>query len=444
MVYNGVLCGVSLSGDRFFYVNPLDADGCRQFNHGHSTRFPWTGCACCPVNIARFIPSVPGFAYAAQARTVYAAFYLPGSAEIPLEGGTVKLRQITEYPWSGRVRFEVLETDGSEWALKLRIPGWAEGRPVPGDLYRYTDKTEGAHSISVNGQNIRPAVERGFADISRRWNRGDTVELSLPMPVRRVAAHEKVAANTGRSALERGPLVYCVEGVDHEGNVHKLYLPESSSFSAQKRPGLPGGVTALHGSAFETFYREDGTVAERPAEITAIPYYAWCHRGSTSMQVWLPLSPAGTQPLMFPTPAGRAIPTASHTHSADTPWALNDQVLPERSDDTSIRRFTWWDHKGSSEWVQYDCKRPERISAVEVYWFDDESKGGGCRVPESCKLTWFDGSQWYNLETEAPIGLQKDRFNRASFKPVTVSSIRLEVKLHSGFSGGILEWRLLP
>jgi len=444
VTYNGVLSGVSLGGDRFFYVNPLETDGRHTFNHGHSTRFPWTGCACCPVNIARFIPSVPGFAYATRARALYAGFYLPGVAEIPLQEGRVKLRQVTDYPWDGRVRFEVLECDDKEWELKLRIPGWATERPVPSDLYRYTGQGAGSYAISVNGKSIQPQVVQGFAGISRKWAKGDTVELELPMPVRRVIAHDKVLAALGRTALERGPLVYCAEGVDHAGSVHKLYLPAESDLKPERRPGLLGGVTVLRGEAMETFYRKDGAVADRPSEIQAIPYYAWCHRGSTAMQVWLPLTPESTRPLMLPTPASRAIPTASHAHSADTVWALNDQVIPEKSDDTSISRFTWWEHKGTTEWVQYDCKSPEPVAAMEVYWFDDASKGGGCRVPESCRLTWYDGNQWHPLESETALGVVKDGFNRVAFKVVTVSAIRLEVKLQPGFSGGILEWRLLP
>lgn len=443
VIYNGALSGVSLSGDRFFYVNPLDADGNYQFNHGHTTRFCWTGCACCPVNIARFIPSVPGYAYATRGESIYAGFYIPGVANIPLKSGRVKLRQITDYPWNGRIRFEVLESNDREWELKLRIPGWASDKPVPTDLYRYIKSSGEKYSLKVNGESVEAETVQGFVGISRKWSKGDTVELELPMPVRRVAAHAKVLADTGRSALERGPLVYCVEGVDHDGDVHNLYLPESSVLKPKVRPRLLGGVTVLQGEASQTFYREDGSVAEKPANVTAVPYYAWSNRGSTSMEVWLPLTKEGTQPMLLPTPASRSRATASHTHRDDTVFALNDQVLPESSGDTSIRRFTWWDHKGTTEWVQYDCKDPEKISSMEVYWFDDEGVGE-CRVPESCKFTWYDGKQWRSLKTDAPMEMKKDCFNKVAFKPVTVHSVRLAVKLQPKFSGGILEWRMLP
>jgi DUF1680 family protein len=441
-VYNGALAGVSLSGDRFFYVNPLATDGHHAFNHGHSARFPWTGCACCPVNIARFIPSVPGFAYATRGRSVYAGLFLPGVAEIPLEGGKVTLRQTTDYPWSGRVRIEVVDGPG-EWELKLRVPGWAAGRPVPTDLYRFADQAAGAATVKVNGQPVACAVEHGFVSVARAWSKGDAVELELPMPVRRVAAHAKVSADAGLLALERGPLVYCVEGADHVGGVRQLSLPADAALRPEHRVELLGGVTVLRGSAAESFHREDGSVESRPAELTAVPYAVWCHRGPNPMAVWLPAAAAQATPLPYPTLSSRSRPTASHTHRDDTVAALNDQALPSKSGDTSIPRFTWWDHKGTAEWVQYDFQKPERVTSAEVYWFDDEGVGA-CRVPQSWTLTYYDGTTWRQVANASGFGLAKDRFNRVTFDPVTTTALRLESRLQPDFSGGILEWRVSP
>lgn len=442
-IYNGVLSGVSLGGDRFFYVNPLASDGRQLFNHGHNTRFPWTGCACCPVNIARFIPSVPGFAYATRGRSVYTGFYLPGTAEIAVDGGKVALRQTTDYPWNGKVRIEVLSTAGGEWELKLRIPGWAAGKTVPTDLYRFADAPEGTPVIRVNGQPVPSLAGQGFVGVKRAWARGDTVELELPMPVRRIVAHEKVAADAGLMALERGPLVYCLEGVDHGGNVSKLFVENKAGLVPERRPDLLGGITLLRGTAAESVRLGNGAVETRPADLTALPYYAWCHRGPTPMSVWLSPRAEGATPMPFPTLASRAHPTASHTHASDTTAALNDQAVPSKSADASIPRFTWWDHKGSSEWVQYDFTQSERVSSAEVYWFDDEGTGA-CRVPQSWTLTYYDGTKWLPVANASGFGTAKDRFNRVTFDAVTTTAVRLETRLQPAYSGGILELRLAP
>lgn len=443
VLYNGVLAGVSLGGDRFFYVNPLASDGVQPFNQGHSDRFPWTGCACCPVNVARFIPSVPGFAYATRERSVFVGLYLSGVAEIPLGGDKVALRQVTDYPWSGLVRLEVLSDASSEWELKLRVPGWATGEAVSTDLYRYTVTSAKTPRLTVNGQEVKTEKVQGFVGVKRLWKRGDVVAWELPMPVRRVVAHDKVLADAGRVALERGPLVYCVEGADQNGRVRQLVLPDDAAMEAVPRPSLLGGVQVLCGRASEAYRREDGSVALRPVDMTAVPYQVWCLRGHNPMEVWLPRTVDQATPLPCPTLVSEAKVLASHIWSADTVEALNDQVIPANSGDAKIPRFTWWDHKGTEEWVQYDFAKPALVGAVEVYWFDDEGIGS-CRVPQSCKLTWFNGSQWQPVTNLSGIGVAKDGFNRATFDPVTASALRMEVQLQPDYSGGILEWRVLP
>lgn len=439
-VYNGALVGVSLSGDRFFYVNPLETDGVYLFNKGHATRFPWTGCACCPVNIVRFIPSIPGYAYATRGRSVFLGFYLPGTAEIDLAGSKLVLRQKTDYPWDGSIRVEVLEGAG-EWEMKLRVPGWAAGSPVPTDLYRLAGGKPPAPVIRVNGQAVAYKLEKGFAGVTRTWARGDTVELDLPMPVLRVVSHEMVAANAGRVALERGPLVYCLEGADHEGGVKQLVLPPEATFAPERQPGLLGGITVLRGTGKELFRDEKGDVASRAVPLTAIPYAVWCHRGANPMSVWLPVSDALATPLVYPTLAGRARVTASHTHSSDTAAAVNDQTVPAKSGDLGVPRFTWWPNKGSEEWIQYNFSQPQKVSAAEVYWFDDEGVGA-CRVPQSWRLTWYDGSKWQPVANASGYGTEKDRFNVVTFDAVTATAIRIEAQLRPEVSGGILEWRL--
>ncbi len=275
-LYNGLLAGVSLSGDRFFYVNPLSSDGVTPFNYGGEvTRAPWFKCSCCPVNIARLLASLGAYGYATADHALYVLLYIAGRADAEIPGaGRVRLTQQTRYPWEGQVRLMIEPArSGTEFELRLRIPGWSRGEPVPSDLYRYTDHGQAAPpALSVNGTAVEVQLNDGFAVIRRQWERGDEVVLDLPMPVRRVLAHEKVTENAGRVALERGPLVYCAEQVDQTTPVADLALPDGAAVKAEHRPELLGGVTVLRCEA---------------AGLTAIPYYAWNHRGPAAMAVWL-------------------------------------------------------------------------------------------------------------------------------------------------------------
>jgi hypothetical protein len=291
ILYNGFLSGVSQDGERFFYPNPLAATGDRTFNMGKKGRSEWFDCSCCPTNVVRFLPSIPGYVYAQRGGDAFVNLFVAGRGEIALDGGlTVALRQETRYPWEGTVRIAVEPSRSAEVALRVRIPGWAQGRPVPGDLYRYaTDAAAEPFRLAVNGQAVTPAVEQGYAVLRRTWKKGDTIELVLPMPVRRVLGHEKVAATAGRVALERGPVVYCAEAVDNGGGVFNLVLPDDAALEARVRPDLLGGVTVLAGRAIALGASDDGrSVVTKEQDFVAVPYHAWAHRGEDAMAVWMP------------------------------------------------------------------------------------------------------------------------------------------------------------
>ncbi|MGA2068010.1 MAG: glycoside hydrolase family 127 protein [Thermoguttaceae bacterium] len=275
-IYNGFLSGISLSGDRFFYANPLESDGKYE-------RSPWFGCSCCPVNIVRFIPEISSFIYATRGRELLVNLYIGGTAKLDLAGTPVEIRQATRYPWDGRV--EIALTPGpspegrgetSEFTLALRIPGWARNRPVPSDLYRYDDGKQPAVKLAVEGQAVPVKVEKGFVRIARTWKAGDRVTLDLEMPVRRVVAHPAVRADRDRFALERGPLVYCAEGADNAGRVLDKVFPGKLRLEVLKPSDLLGGIVPLRMSS------------EAGESLTCIPYYAWCHRGPNQMRVWFP------------------------------------------------------------------------------------------------------------------------------------------------------------
>ncbi len=262
-LYNGVLSGVSLDGGAFFYPNPLESDGSHQ-------RQPWFGCACCPSNICRFIPSVPGYVYASEGRNLYVNLYMSNTVTHEIGGRRVELSQETDYPWSGDITLNVLRNDAGEFTLRLRVPGWVRGEVVPSDLYSFADGKTSQWSVSVNGEKLSGGLEDGYFCIARKWKKGDKVELHLEMEPRFVRANEAVEADRGRLAVERGPLVYCAEWPDNEGDVRKAKLSVTDRLTVERRPDMLYGIDVI-----------------RDGALTLIPYYAWNHRGAGCMEVWL-------------------------------------------------------------------------------------------------------------------------------------------------------------
>ncbi len=263
-LYNGLISGISLEGNAFFYPNPLESDG----SH---LRQAWFGCACCPSNVCRFIPSVPGYAYAAKGRDLYVNLYMSNSAEHELEGRKVALSQETDYPWNGNIRLNIDENKAGEFRLMMRIPGWVRGDVVPGNLYAFADDVETGYSVKLNGEKVEAELENGYFVIDRKWRKGDVVELEFDMPARYVKANEKVEADRGRYCVERGPLVYCAEWPDNEGvNVREARLSLDEALTVESRPELLYGIDIV-----------------KAGDLTLIPYYAWNHRGAGNMAVWM-------------------------------------------------------------------------------------------------------------------------------------------------------------
>ena len=281
--FNGFLSGVSLSGDRFFYTNPLSYNGVARNNNGRAGRAPWFDCACCPTNVIRTLADFTGYFYAVRDAALYVNFYAQSEGTAIVAGTAVKLTQTTDYPWSGAVRLEVAPAKPATFTLRVRIPGWVQGRPVPTDLYRYDDATAAGWSVRVGGALVNGTPEQGYLAITREWRAADTVELNLPMPVRAVRSNSLVSALQGRVAFERGPMVYCVEAKDRKGPPSTWVAPSIGEISSEARPDLLGGVTML-------------TSREPKLEpaFTAIPYFAWNNRGLQPMAVWLKRPPLGS------------------------------------------------------------------------------------------------------------------------------------------------------
>jgi DUF1680 family protein len=430
ILYNGVLSGISLSGDRFFYPNPLTS-------YGQHERVPWFSCACCPPNVARILTSVPGYFYAASGDRVYVNLFARGTGKLKVVDTDLEIVQTTEYPWEGDVRIEVKPARDAEFTLAVRIPGWAMNRPVPSDLYTYMEEAEGAPALKLNGEPLELLVEKGYALVTRVWKAGDVVELSLPMPVRRVKAHEAVEEDRGRVAVERGPLVYCVEGTDNDGRVSNLVLPDRAALAAEARPGLLNGVVVIKGEA-EALSEKGGRIIADKKTVTLIPYYAWANRGKGEMTVWLARDASKARIAREPGLSAKAKVGASA--GAVNPRRVNDQFEPEGSDDAASYMH-WWPKKGTSEWIDYAFDAPVRLSEASVYWFDDTG-GGECRVPASWRILYKSGEDWLPVKPAGEYPVAKDAWNPVKFAPVRTTAIRLEVQMQTGWSAGVHEWKV--
>ena len=284
-LYNNVLAGVNIEGNRFFYVNVLEADGKKAFNHGRAGRSPWFSTACCPSNMARLIPQVPGMIYSHTDNDIYCGLYASSVTDIPLNSGNVKLTQETSYPFDGKINIEVSpETDGSEFILWLRIPTWCNDRFVPGELYSYANPTAGTIQASINGKKVKATITDGYLPIKQAWKKGDKVTLELPMEVHYSVADERVEADINRLCITRGPLVYCAEQPDNEYPASHYIIP---TIDGKEQTNIIG-VGILKGiptiSVDAEVLKEEKSI---PATLKLIPYYAWNNRGDNmTMNVW--------------------------------------------------------------------------------------------------------------------------------------------------------------
>ena len=404
--------GIGLTGDLFFYPNPLTS-------YGQHKRSPWFTCACCPSNVTRFVPSVPGYMYATQGNDLFVNLFVQNEAEIQTDSQVVHVKQETDYPWDGKIVIAIDPEKAKKFTIAVRIPGWARNQPVPSDLYSYLKASDEKPRLQVNGEPLDFTVENGFVRIDRKWKKGDTIALEFPMPIRRVLSHEKVEENTGRVALERGPLVYCAEWVDNQGYVSNIVLQDDVTLEPQYRENLINGVMRLQGITSAFKYDKDGKTPMMVKQgFTAIPYYAWAHRGQGEMTVWLARDESKARFLPQPTIASTSKVSVSGDKDG---MAINDQWDPTDSNDHSKPYLHWWPNKGTEEWVQYDFAAPARVSEVEVYWF---------------------GDTWKPVANTTPYGVEKDKYNRVRFQPVRTTALRLEIQLPEKFAAGIHEWRV--
>jgi hypothetical protein len=422
-----------LDGGGFFYPNPLESMGQHQ-------RQPWFGCACCPSNICRFIPSVPGYIYAIHNSDVYVNLFMSNNSSLMMNGKQVNLKQTTNYPLSGDIKIEVVPKGKQNFNLKIRIPGWVQGNVVPGNLYSYSDKKTLGYSIKVNGQKVEGATDKGYFNINRTWMKGDLVEIHFDMEPRTVKANSKVEADKGKIAVECGPLVYCAEWPDNDFSVLSVMMNKKPVFSIESKPELLYGINMLQTNAQTLSYDAQGRLVAKDVKLKLIPYYAWAHRGSGEMAVWLPIDLSSTRPIMPPTIASESKISASHNVKSIS--AINDGLLPKDENDHTIPYYHWWPKEGTTEWISYDFGSPKTISRSTVYWFDD-SPWGGCRIPQSWKIYYKNiANEWVSVENSSAYGVEKGIGNEVIFKPVTTEEIKMEIKLPKKNAAGIYEWEV--
>jgi len=431
VLYNAALSGISMKGDRFFYPNPLQSIG-------QHARSPWFGCACCPSNVARFIPSVPGYTYAYKNNDVYVNLFISGDVTIETQNNKVKLTQKTQYPWKGTVNISVEPEKSDTFAIYVRIPGWAQNQPVPSDLYKFHQAGHEEATLKVNGKRLSLSTQNGFACIDRKWQKGDTIEMDLPMPIRRVIAHPNVKADRDKVAIQRGPIVFCLEWPDNDGKVLNLVIRDDAKLRTEYRPDLLNGVMVVIGEAQVVKRTNNGDIVpDRDKQFIAIPYYAWAHRGRGEMTVWPAQRPEAAQPEPADTLTYRSKTTASFVHVSLN--AIKDQILPDSSSDSSALQLDFWPHKGTTEWIQFEWGQEHEISSVKVYWFDDTGRGQ-CHVPKSWKVLYRDAEGNFKpVNNDSPYLTEKDTFNKVSFKPVKTDGVKIEIILQDEWSAGVQE-----
>lgn len=436
-LYNNVLGGVNLEGNRFFYVNVLEADASHAFNHGNAGRSPWFGTACCPSNLARLIPQVPGMIYSQTADDIFCALYAGSTTEIVLEKGKVKLEQTTAYPFDGKINIVVTpENEGAEFTLWLRIPTWNTDRFIPGELYRYADESKSSASVKVNGKKVLAAVTDGYFPVKRSWKTGDKVELELDMPVRYNVADERVEADVNRICLTKGPILYCAEEPDNQDNPSLIIMDGNSTEfkEGQLEDGVMKGIPVISVNASAA--KLNGTI--RNTVVKLIPYYSWNNRGDwKKMNVWFARD-RETAVSNIPTIPGKIIDVHA-TRISDDIYGPVDGQIPSSSADESIPRWTSYNDLGLSQQYFIYLEEEQEIKSVKVYWHDNNDD---VKIPASWTIDYHTNGEWKEFKPCSTdiFGIAKDEFNMV--RPdhaVKADAIRLNIVAQKDACVGILE-----
>lgn len=436
-LFNNALAGISLGGNRFFYVNPLEADGRRKFNHGTGGRAEWFNCACCPPNISRLILQVAGYMYACSDDEIYLTLYGDSRTTIPLKGGDVGVEETSDYPFGGNVKVVLRPETPSCFKLKMRIPTWAGSSEfVPGGLYRYTDsRKDGAPEIRVNGEPVDYRMDRGFAVVDRKWTSGDEVELILPFEAAYVTCDSRVEDDRGAVAVVRGPLVYCAEEVDNGCRVQNL---------AVNRHEAPGAVSKFRGGIMDGIPfisvpgRRVATSGVEDTDIVMVPYYAWCNRGDDeTMMVWMHDADCGLsrQSENSSDTLSASIRTIGPDYNVGNPdmECIVDGAIPASSTDAASGFWVSSRSQGEESLVlTFDTE--VSLSSIGIYWMTC----GDCRLPAKWRMEYRKDGSWKPLALYVTdsYGVEPDKLNVVHPAAVfSCDAIRLQVESGGGKFG---------
>lgn len=288
-LYNGLISGVGLDGKSFFYTNAMQIKNSFSSVDTEPERSGWFTCSCCPTNVVRLIPSIPGYIYAEKGNAVYVNLFISGTGNLTVNNNAVKIIQQNNYPWDGGLLFTIVPAKAMEMDLKIRIPGWSQNEAIPSDLYSYEKKSAQQVEIKVNGMPVNYKIEKGYAVLGRKWKKNDKVEVNMPMDVRRVVANNKIGEDNGKIALQRGPVMYCAEWKDNNGMASNIIIPKGAVFKPEFEAGLLNGVIVLKAEVKSINVDALGqNVSTQSTTLTAIPYYSWANRGKGEMMVWFP------------------------------------------------------------------------------------------------------------------------------------------------------------
>ena len=438
-LYNGLISGVSLDGGGFFYPNPLESMGQHQ-------RQPWFGCACCPSNIARFIPSLPGYVYAVKDNNVYVNLFMSNSSTLDVNGKKVTIEQTTEYPWNGDIAIKVAASKAGQWAMKVRIPGWVRNQVVPSDLYEYSDNLRPQYSIEVNGVKVEGKLTAdGYFTIDRKWKKGDVVRVHFDMEPRTVRANGKVEADRGFVAIERGPVVYCAEWPDNDFdlmgaliNQEPKMVVEDGTLHAKDTKVADYYIKVIKTDAQILSFDKGGRLTTKDVRMTLIPYYAWCHRGSGKMRVWQAQDLNASRPSKPATLASLSKITASTKTGALS--SINDRLVPKDGNDRSMPYYHWWPKNNCTEWIAYEFPQASTVQSATVYWFDD-GPWGGCRIPKAWRMYYKDNNgEWKPVSGADKYPSIKGSACTVNFDPVKTTAVKMEIDLPEDNSAGVFEW----
>ncbi len=408
-LYNGVISGVSLDGKRYFYDNPLMSDG----SHDRSE---WFGCSCCPSNITRFMPSIPGYVYAVRGNTLFVNLYIGNEGQMTLDGQSVRIKQETRYPWEGRIKLTLDHSPASSFTLALRIPGWVQQQPLPrhpiylsrqryNKLYHQPERKNGK-----TGSPERLCPSRGD------WKGNDQIVLNLPMQVRKVIADPQVIDDRNKYALIYGPIVYCVEANDHDGYALDLFTEEDTPFSPEFKSDLLHGVMTLKrpGISF-TFRRPYDSANLRDGHSLLCLGQPRSQRN----ECMDPLYPRGQHSTPHRNPGFTSTGFVSIPYGG---YGLNDRFEPRNSADKSMQFHNWWQCFGTEEWAQYEWDQPMPLTEASVYWLELGHYDIDFQLPVSWRLEYKAGEKWLPVKNTDPYEIAKDKYCTVHFQPVRTKS----------------------